>query len=285
MRIALAQSDVAFGDVVANLERLRERVDAAARGGAELVVFPECFLTGYAFASPAEVRRVALEVPGPETRELERRLDPHQRPLLPRRRPDRARSEGRRRALLQHGAADRARRRRAALPQAPPAGARLRPLRRAGRSASRRRDDAARAHRPLDLLRRQLSGDGARAEAPRRATRRAPTNWPEQATVSRRFQSMVRAFENHAELRRVQPDRERRGFQSPAAARRSISAGGRRAGRRSRRAALRRLDLARADDNRIVHVAGEYEQLDRIAHRRPEHYGALVEPARPRAST
>src|SRR5258706_8745884 len=72
MRIALAQVDVAFGDVAANLERLRERVDAAARGGAELVVFPECFLTGYAFASPAEVRRVALEVPGPETRELER---------------------------------------------------------------------------------------------------------------------------------------------------------------------------------------------------------------------
>src|SRR5262249_59316123 len=69
-RIALAQVDVAFADVDANLARLRERVAAAARGGAELVVFPECFLTGYAFASPEEVRRVALEVPSPATREL-----------------------------------------------------------------------------------------------------------------------------------------------------------------------------------------------------------------------
>ena len=45
MRIALAQSDVAFGDVEFNLAHLRERVAAAAHGGAELVVFPECFLT------------------------------------------------------------------------------------------------------------------------------------------------------------------------------------------------------------------------------------------------
>ena len=70
MRIALAQSDVAIGDVDFNLAHLRERVAAAAHGGAELVVFPECFLTGYAFSSPADVLRVALEVPGPVTGEL-----------------------------------------------------------------------------------------------------------------------------------------------------------------------------------------------------------------------
>ena len=70
MRIALAQSDVAFGDVDFNLAHLRERVAAAAHGGAELVVFPECFLTGYAFSSAADVQRVAVEVPGPVTGEL-----------------------------------------------------------------------------------------------------------------------------------------------------------------------------------------------------------------------
>src|SRR5437660_6276827 len=48
MRLALAQLDARLGDVEANERRVREAVADAAAGGAELVVFPELFLSGYA---------------------------------------------------------------------------------------------------------------------------------------------------------------------------------------------------------------------------------------------
>jgi predicted amidohydrolase len=64
MKIALAQVDVAFGDVERNLATLRERAREAAQRGAQLLVFPECGLTGYAFATPEDVRRAALAAPG-----------------------------------------------------------------------------------------------------------------------------------------------------------------------------------------------------------------------------
>jgi predicted amidohydrolase len=48
MRIALAQLDARLGDVQGNLERAREVAVEARSGGADLVVFPELFLSGYA---------------------------------------------------------------------------------------------------------------------------------------------------------------------------------------------------------------------------------------------
>ena len=47
VRIALAQIAPRLGDVEANLELVADRARAAARDGAELVVFPELALTGY----------------------------------------------------------------------------------------------------------------------------------------------------------------------------------------------------------------------------------------------
>lgn len=46
--------DCKLGDVPANLARIEERLRAAAGGGAKLVIFPECALTGYAFDSKEE---------------------------------------------------------------------------------------------------------------------------------------------------------------------------------------------------------------------------------------
>src|SRR5262249_23714859 len=104
-----------------------------------------------------------------------------------------------------------------------------------------------------------------------------PTNWPEQATVSRRFQSTVRAFENHVNYVACNRVGREGGFRFPGGSQ-AVDYSGRvlAQGGEEEELLFAELDLARADDNRIVHVAGEYE-LDRIAHRRPEHYGALVE--------
>jgi predicted amidohydrolase len=48
VRIALAQLDCRLGEVAANAARARETLAEAARAGADLVVFPELQLTGYA---------------------------------------------------------------------------------------------------------------------------------------------------------------------------------------------------------------------------------------------
>ena len=48
-KITCVQMDVAIGDVEANRRRIVERMRTAAESGAELVVFPECAVTGYCF--------------------------------------------------------------------------------------------------------------------------------------------------------------------------------------------------------------------------------------------
>jgi predicted amidohydrolase len=43
--------DVEIGDVEANRARIIERIKEAARSNAQLIIFPECALTGYCFES------------------------------------------------------------------------------------------------------------------------------------------------------------------------------------------------------------------------------------------
>lgn len=60
MRIALAQVDCALGDVEGNLERARSSVEEAAAQRADLVVFPELSLHGYALGElPGDVSILA----------------------------------------------------------------------------------------------------------------------------------------------------------------------------------------------------------------------------------
>lgn len=64
VRVAAVQMDVALGDVSCNLQRVLERLDEAAEGGARLVVFPECALTGYGFRSVEEALPAAQAAEG-----------------------------------------------------------------------------------------------------------------------------------------------------------------------------------------------------------------------------
>jgi predicted amidohydrolase len=54
IRVAAVQMEPKLGRIEANLERILDRIDDAARQGARLVVFPECALAGYGFASREE---------------------------------------------------------------------------------------------------------------------------------------------------------------------------------------------------------------------------------------
>lgn len=66
-KIAAVQMDCHLGDKPRNLAVVRARLREAAEQGARLIVFPECTLTGYAFAGPTEPLQQAEPVPGPAT--------------------------------------------------------------------------------------------------------------------------------------------------------------------------------------------------------------------------
>ncbi len=67
MQISGIQTDVIFADRAANLEQLRKHVTAESAGGSGLVVFPECFTTGYCYESLDEAMAVAEPIDGPTT--------------------------------------------------------------------------------------------------------------------------------------------------------------------------------------------------------------------------
>lgn len=66
-RIAAVQTDCELGNVAGNLAMVRRKLAEAADGGAKLVVFPECVLTGYCFPSRADAVACAEPLPGPST--------------------------------------------------------------------------------------------------------------------------------------------------------------------------------------------------------------------------
>jgi predicted amidohydrolase len=70
MRVGLAQCEPVLGDVAGNLERVLGYLSAADDEGCDLVVFPECALSGYMFASRAEAQAAAVPVDGDEVKAL-----------------------------------------------------------------------------------------------------------------------------------------------------------------------------------------------------------------------
>jgi predicted amidohydrolase len=72
MRVAAVQMDISLGEVSANVDRIEARLVEAARGGAKLVVFPECAVTGYCFDGAEHARTFAQQVPGIATDRIAR---------------------------------------------------------------------------------------------------------------------------------------------------------------------------------------------------------------------
>ncbi|MBW3599325.1 MAG: carbon-nitrogen hydrolase family protein [Planctomycetes bacterium] len=70
MTIAGVQMNVAFADKEQNLKRIGDRLREAALHGAQLVVFPECAVTGYCFESFEEARGMAEPIEGPAVRRI-----------------------------------------------------------------------------------------------------------------------------------------------------------------------------------------------------------------------
>jgi predicted amidohydrolase len=62
MLLACVQTDIKFADIDTNLSRTLRWIEQAAQQGAELVVFPECMLSGYAYDNREHATQNALAV-------------------------------------------------------------------------------------------------------------------------------------------------------------------------------------------------------------------------------
>ena len=62
MMIASVQCDFEIGNIAANLEILRHRLQLASENGSKLIVFPECALSGYCFDSREEAFHASITV-------------------------------------------------------------------------------------------------------------------------------------------------------------------------------------------------------------------------------
>jgi predicted amidohydrolase len=70
MRIGLAQTAPRLGDVAGNLDVVLLLLGRARERGCDLVVFPECALSGYMFDDPVSAAAAAVTLPGPQMTRL-----------------------------------------------------------------------------------------------------------------------------------------------------------------------------------------------------------------------
>jgi 5-aminopentanamidase len=72
MKIAVVQMDVQLREKGRNIQAILDRLETAVQKGADMVVFPECAVTGYCFDSLEEAMPEAEAIPGASTGKIAR---------------------------------------------------------------------------------------------------------------------------------------------------------------------------------------------------------------------
>jgi predicted amidohydrolase len=274
MKVAAVQMDVKILEKERNLERILAHLEAAARAGAKLAIFPECALTGYCFSSREEAWPLAETLPGPSTEKLAaaaKALDCTAVVGLLER-------EG---VHLYNSAA-------VVDPRGILGAYRKMHLPCLGIDWFNTVGD-----KPFPVFETthgrigvNICFDCSIPEAGRVLKLKGaqllaiPTNWP-QGSDSWQHTPEVRATENHFHVVAANRVGEERGFRF-AGHSKIVDFMGKlyaEAGGTEETILYAELDLAAADVNRVVRVPGKWE-FDRLAARRPEMYGAIVEPKR-----
>jgi predicted amidohydrolase len=267
------QMDCALGNNAANLEAISNRFANAVERGAQLVVFPECALTGYGFESRESLRRVAEPLPGPSTDRLARECKRHN-------------------AWIVYG-----------LIEAAPDGKLYNACALVGPSgfvtsyrklhlpclgADRFTDPGDRPFAVHDLgglkLGMNICFDGSFPESARILTLLGadlvvlPTNWATNARKMAEIVSAARAWENHIYYLAVNRVGDEAGFQYIGLSSAADYLGNvlHFAAKDKEEMFTIEVDPAAAARKRVVHCHGVYE-IDRVNWRRPELYGPLVE--------
>ncbi|MCS6975424.1 MAG: carbon-nitrogen hydrolase family protein [Gemmatales bacterium] len=271
-KLAAVQMDCHLGDIPFNLHQMTARLREAANEGAKLVVFPECILCGYCFESRDEAFAHAEPVPGPSVEVLMltcRELEIYTVYGLLERDGDRLFNT---------------------LALVGPEGliASYRKIHLPFLGADRFTTPGDRPFAVHDLnglkLGMNICYDGSFPESARVLTLLGadlivlPTNWPPEARLNPLHVVLTRAFENRVYYAAVNRVGEERGVRFIGLSRIVAPDGTLLAVSESDQAEIlfAEIDPTQARRKRIVHAAGKYE-LDRIADRRPEMYGPLLQ--------
>ena len=270
-KIACVQIDLEIGNVDANRRKIVQRIELASDRGAELVIFPECAITGYCFDSLDEAKPFAEPLDGPSAEAIADVCSRTQTyvvagfierggakfynaaMLIG---PDRVIGNYRKVHLPFLGVD------RFLTPGDEPFRIFELPFGRIGINICY---DASfpEAARTLKLLGAELIV--------------LPTNWPTGAWRTAEFIINTRACENHVNFAAVNRCGRERGWEFIGRSKVADVNGDTiaEAGREGEEMLVVEVDLPEANNNRIVNVAGSYE-IDRLADRRPEFYGSIT---------
>lgn len=279
-RIACVQMDVSIGDVEANRRKIVERLRTAAEGGAKLVIFPECALTGYCFESLEEAAPFAEPIDGPSSRAFAR-----------------ACRETGVHAVIGFIEKDDSSYYNAAMLVGPGGGGVIGNYRKVHLpflgvdrflTPGNRRFEVFEL--PFGRIGINICYDASFPEAARALKLLGaeiiilPTNWPTGAWRTAEFIINARACENHVNFAAANRCGVERGWEfigrSKVADFNGDTLG--EASRLGEEMLIIDVDLQEANKNKIVNVAGAYE-IDRLADRRPEFYEIIVTPTKSRS--
>ena len=264
--------DLRLGDVAENLRRVVARIGDAAARGAELVIFPECALTGYAFDSLAEVSPLAEPADGAAAQTI----------------AEACRRHG---VLAIVGFIERAGEKFYNASMLVGADGLLGVYRKVhlpflgvDRFLSPGDCPLRVFDSPVGRIGMQICYDASFPEASRVQKLLGaqlivlPTNWPPEAWRTPTFLVNARAQENHVSFAAINRVGVERGCRFIGRSRivdfngDTVGEGG-----EGEEMLLAEIDMKGADDNHIVNAPGVYE-IDRLADRRPEFYQLITEP-------
>jgi predicted amidohydrolase len=271
-KIACVQMDVEIGKVETNRQRIMSRIREAAGQGAQLVLFPECALTGYCFESLDEAAPFAEQADGFSARHIALACE-----------------QTKTHAIVGFIERDGSRYFNAAMIVGP-----------GGVIATYRKIHLpflgvdrflTPGDRPFDVhslpfgkVGVNICYDTSFPEAGRALKLLGaqlialPTNWPPGAWRTPEYVVNTRANENHINFAAVNRIGVERGWEFIGRSK-IVDVNGdtiAEASQDREEIIYGEVDLAAADKNRIVNVVGSYE-LDRLADRRPEFYGLIAQ--------
>jgi 5-aminopentanamidase len=273
MKIAVVQMDVRLGDKTGNNQAILDRLKAAAQNGAQVIVFPECAVTGYCFDSLEEAMPEAETIPGAATDLIGRAAKEHHCTVV---------------AGMLERAGDKVYNAAAVVAPHGVLGSYRKvhlPYLGVDRFVTPGDSPFPLFAIPGGQLGINICYDCSFPEAGRVPKLKGaellaiPTNWPVNSDLWEHVPK-VRAIENHMIVAVADRVGEERGFRF-AGHSQLIDFTGEvfaEAGESEETILYAEVDLAAADRNRILRIPGKHE-IDRIADRRPEMYGALLDPA------
>lgn len=270
MKLSVYQFAPRLANVPTNLDAILRQVRTV---DSDLVLFPECALTGYGFESAEDAVRVAEPIPGPSTELIARTCRDLDRWAIV--------------GMLERDPATGALYNAAAIigPGVVVGSYRKNHLPFLGvdRFAAKGDRGLPVFETPFGKIGVLICYDLGFPEAARVLRLQGaqlicvPTNWPEAAAISCDYSPFVRAHENHVHVATANRVGEESGFRFPGRSRIVDCTGKLLAAAGDGTALLTaELDLSRSSQSRDVIVPGRYE-VDRIGHRRPELYRRVVE--------